>query len=134
MGYVYTFDLSRDEVAQLLAVPGESTGILAALKRKMTAGAVARIADRHTGPTTVELSGTGLRQTDARGLRELRWSDVHYLVERPGVWSTQDVAHGVVLIPGAAVPENERAALAQQLRTWVGKKYKVREGGMTGAG
>jgi hypothetical protein len=80
----------------------------------------------------VDLSEAGLRLTDARGVRELHWADVHYVVERPGVWSTQDVAHGVVLIPGSAVPGSERAALAQQLRTWVGAKYKVREGGMAG--
>ncbi|MEY9966906.1 hypothetical protein ABIA33_004971 [Streptacidiphilus sp. MAP12-16] len=32
------------------------------------------------------------------------------------------------------MPENERAALAQQLRAWVGAKFKVREGGMAGLG
>ncbi|TDU02518.1 hypothetical protein EDD99_0916 [Streptomyces sp. 846.5] len=134
MGYVYTFDLSREEVEALLADPGKSSGLIGRLKRKMLAGAAARIVDRHTGPTTVDLSESGLRLTDARGMRELRWADVHYVVERPGVWSTQDVAHGVALVPGSAVPENERAALAQQLRTWVGPKYKVREGGMAGLG
>jgi len=134
MGYVYTFDLSRDEVEELLAAPGNSSGFLAGLKRKMLAGATARIADRHTGPTTVDLSETGLRLTDARGVRELHWADVHYVIERPGLWSTQDVAHGVALIPGSAVPETERPAFAQQLRTWVGAKYTVREGGMTGVG
>jgi len=134
MGYVYTFDLSRDEVEELLAAPGKSSGFLAGLKRKMLAGSRARIIDRHTGPTTVEISETSLRLTDTRGVRELRWADVHYVIERPRAWSTQDVAHGVALIPGSAVPENERAALAQQLRTWVGKKYKVHEGGMAEAG
>ncbi|MFC1419115.1 hypothetical protein [Streptacidiphilus cavernicola] len=133
MEYVYTYDLSREEVEGLLAVPVESTGFFGGLKRKMSAAGAARIADRSTGPTTVVLSGTGLRLTDARGVRELRWSDVHYVVERPGVWSTQDVAHGAAIIPGSAVPESERAALAQQLRTWVGRKYKVREGGMAGS-
>ncbi|WP_152626235.1 hypothetical protein [Streptacidiphilus carbonis] len=134
MGYVYTFDLSPEEVEGLLADPGKSSGFLAALKRKTLAAAKARIVERSTGPTTVELFETGLRLTDPRAVRELRWADVHYVMERPGVWSTQDVAHGVVLIPGSAVPESERAALAQQLRAWVGAKYKVREGGMVGAG
>jgi hypothetical protein len=134
MGYVYTIDLSREEVEGLLAAPGKSSGFLGGLKRKVLASATSRIADRNTGPTTVDLSEAGLLLTGTQGTRELRWADVHYVVERPGVWSTQDVAHGVVLIPGFAVPEGERAALAQQLRNWVGAKYKVREGGMTGLG
>lgn len=134
MGYVYTFDLSRDEIEKLMAAPEKSSGLLAGLKRKMLAGATARVVDRHTGPTTVELDETGLRLTDARGVRELPWADVHYVVERPGLWTTQDVAHGAALIPGSAVPENERAVLAQQLRTWVSSKYKVLEGGMAGVG
>ena len=79
MGYVYTFDLSRDEVEELMAAPGKSSGLLAGLKRKMLASAQARIADRSTGPTTVDLNETGLRLTDARGVRELRWADVHYV-------------------------------------------------------
>ncbi|WP_037604380.1 hypothetical protein [Streptacidiphilus rugosus] len=29
-------------------------------------------------------------------------------------------------------PEDERAALAQQLRAWAGAKYKVHEGGLDG--
>jgi hypothetical protein len=134
MEYVYTFDLSRGEVEELLADPGPSSVFLGGLRRRMLAGAASRIVDRHTGPTTVDLSEAGLRLTDARGVRELRWADVHYVLERPGVWSTQDVGHGVALVPGSAVPESERAALAQQLRTWVGAKYKVREGGVAGLG
>jgi hypothetical protein len=54
------------------------------------------------------------------------------VVERPGLWTTQDVAHGAAILPASAVPEAERAALAEQLRAWVGAKYKVREGGLEG--
>jgi hypothetical protein len=130
MAYVYTFDLTRTEIEELLAPAKKPSGLFGGLRKKALASASARIADRHEGQVTVELSETGMRLTDARGVRDMPWAKVHYVMERPGLWTTQDVAHGAAILPASAVPEDERAALAQQLRAWVGRKYQVHEGGL----
>lgn len=130
MAYVYTFELTRTELEALVAPAQQPSGLFAGLKKKAFATATTRIAERHEGKVTVQLSETGMRLTDDRGVRELLWAKVHYVVERPGLWTTQDAAHGAAILPASAVPEDERAAVAQQLRAWVGGKYRQHEGGM----
>ncbi|SEM55861.1 hypothetical protein [Streptacidiphilus jiangxiensis] len=130
MAFAYTFDLTRTEIEELLASASNFSGLFGGLKKKILASASARIAERNEGKVTVELSETGIRLTDDRGVRDMVWAKVHYVVERPGLWTTQDVEHGAAILPASAVPEEDRAALAEQLRAWVGGKYTVRDGGV----
>jgi hypothetical protein len=130
MAFVYTFDLTHAEIEELLASANNFSGLFGGLKKKAFATASARIAARNEGQVTAELSETGIRLTDARGVRDMLWAKVHYVTERPGLWTTQDVEHGAAILPASAVPEEERAVLAEQLRAWVGRKYTVRDGGV----
>ncbi|QMU68298.1 YcxB family protein [Streptacidiphilus sp. P02-A3a] len=128
MGVTVSFDLTTDQVQDALRYT--RTGLFANWVRGMADKGVALIAPRLAGPTTLELSEAGVRISTGAGVQELGWADVATVNERQQGWVIQQRPRGVTFIPASAVAAEERAALSQQLRAWVGAKYKVREGGL----
>ncbi|MER5638010.1 YcxB family protein [Kitasatospora sp. NPDC002227] len=129
MEYAYSFDLTVPELQETMAPPAK--GLFAGFKRKIMDKSVLSMFTHLAGPTTIELSAEGLRVTNSDGTRDIPWSQVRLVNERRLSWAVQLAPNGVVLLPAAAVPPTERAALAQHLRAW-GPGYTVREGGMAG--
>lgn len=128
MEITVSFDLTPAQVQE--AVRATATGLFAGWKQKLMDKATAPLGPRLAGATTVELSDTGLRITTVGGVQQLGWAEVAAVNERRYVWAMQHRPRGISIIPMSAVAPHERAAFADQLRAWVGAKYKVREGGM----
>ncbi|MBF9072745.1 YcxB family protein [Streptacidiphilus fuscans] len=125
MGYRYSFDLTIPELQEMLAPAAK--GLFQGLMRKLVDKGAVGIFEYLAGPTTVELSAQGLRVTNTQGTQEIPWSGIRVVNERHLAWVIQRDPNGLVVVPVSAVPQGERADLAEQLRSWA-PKYRVREG------
>ena len=125
MSITVTYDLTPEQVTDHLQLPRK--GPVSGLMIRILRNSFVKFHVRRSGPTTVEVSSSGIRVERAGSAQEVDWSLVKSLYERPEAWVWQLTPSGVDFIPKSAVPADEQETLSAQLREWAGAKYVVRK-------
>jgi len=122
------FDLPVEQVNKMLEPTW--SGPLGRVALRMSANVRERMASNLAGPSVITISDGGIRATTAGGERQIEWSSVRTINERTQAWMIVLEPSGLCMIPVDAVPAAQHQELIAHLRTAVGSKYKVREGGI----
>jgi len=83
---------------------------------------------RLAGPTKIQVSEHGVEYGGANIAERLEWPRIWRLLDRPPCWVVMTKAPVTTyFIPKAAVPEDQRAAFAAQLKAGTGRAYQIRK-------